>query len=258
MTRYRQIWAWTRFTLSEYSRSGRIIVELIAFVAFAWIFLRKPNQNATLTFTQFFGMVSVFVLAQTIYTTSILVSMGNRAQGYVVLARPLGRKGYLIGLWLAAFLIGLGNLLLCSLVAALVNPAQSQSATPGIALWLLGALPLVLDIALVAALVLFLSGLVLSSGWRLVMLSVLALASVGSTDVFSKIVNVDGPISRILAAIRTIVALPLTPLLAGFELSVQRLYSPQSIAIILGQIALLVAVLSFAMFSFDRRDIILN
>lgn len=258
MTRYRQIWAWTRFTLSEYTRSGRILVELIAFVAFAWIFLRKPNQDATLTFTQFFGMVAVFVLAQTIYTTSILVSMGNRAQGYVVLARPLGRKGYLIGLWLTAFLIGVGNLLLCSLVAAVVNPVRSLSATPGIAVWLLGALPLVLDIALVAALVLFLSGLVLSSGWRLVMLGVLALASVGSTDVFSKIVNVDGPVSRILAAIRTIVALPLTPLLAGFELSVNLQYSPQAIAIILGQIALLVAVLAFAMFSFDRRDIILN
>jgi hypothetical protein len=258
MTRYRQIWAWTRFTLSEYARSGRIIVEMIAFVAFAWIFLRKPNQNATLTFTQFFGMVSVFVLAQTIYTSSVLVSMGNRAQGYVVLARPLGRKGYLIGLWLAALLIGIGNLLLCSLVAALVNPARSQSATPGIGIWFFGALPLLLDIALVAALVLFLSSLVLSSGWRLVMLAVLALASVGSTDVFSKIVNVDGPISRILAAVRTVVALPLTPLLAGFELSVQLQYSPQAVAIIGGQIALLVAVLAFAMFAFDRRDIILN
>ena len=258
MTRYRQIWAWTRFTLSEYTRSGRILIELGAFVVFAYIFLRKPNTAATLTFTQFFGMVAVFVLAQTIYTTSVLVSMGNRAQGYVVLARPLGRKGYLVGLWLAAFLIGLANLLLCSLVAALVNPAQNLSATPGIAIWLLGALPLVLDIALIAALVMFLSSLVLSSGWRLVMLAVLALASVGSTDVFSKIVNVEGPVSRILAAVRTIVALPLTPLLAGFELSVQRLYSPQAVAVILGQVTLLVAVLAFAMFAFDRRDIILN
>jgi hypothetical protein len=258
MTRYRQIWAWTRFTLSEYTRSGRILIELGAFVVFAYIFLRKPNTNAILTFTQFFGMVAVFVLAQTIYTTSVLVSMGNRAQGYVVLARPLGRKGYLIGLWLVALLLGIGNLLLCSLVAALVNPAQSQSATPGIAVWFSGVLPLLLDIALVAALVLFLSSLVLSSGWRLVMLAILALASVGSTDVFSKIVNVDGPISRILAAVRTIVALPLTPLLAGFELSVQRFYSPQAVAIIGGQIALLVAVLAFAMFAFDRRDIILN
>ena len=86
----------------------------------------------------------------------------------------------------------------------------------------------------------------------------MALASVGSTDVFSKIVNVEGPVSRILAAVRTIVALPLTPLLAGFELSVQRLYSPQAVAIILGQVTLLVAVLAFAMFAFDRRDIILN
>jgi hypothetical protein len=258
MTRYRQIWAWTRFTLSEYTRSGRILIEMVAFVAFAYIFLRKPNDNAILTFTQFFGMVAVFVLAQTVYTTSVLVSMGNRAQGYVVLARPLGRKGYLIGLWLVAFLIGIGNLLLCSLVAALVNPAQSQSATPAIGVWFFGAMPLVLDIALVAALVLFLSSLVLSSGWRLVMLAVLALASVGSTDVFSKIVNVEGPISRILAAVRTIVALPLTPLLAGFELSVQLQYSPQAVAIIGGQIALLVAVLAFAMFAFDRRDIILN
>lgn len=258
MTRYRQIWAWTRFTLSEYTRSGRIFLELGAFVVFAYVFLSRPNPNAILTFTQFFSMVAVFVLAQTIYTTSVLVSMGSRAQGYVVLARPLGRKGYLIGLFLTAFLIGFGNLLLCSLITSVINPVRSQSATPAIGVWLLGALPLVLDIALVAALVLFLSSLVLTSGWRLVMLGILALASIGSTDIFAKLVQPDSAIGGILAAVRTIVAIPLTPLLAGFELAVRLAYSTQAIAIILGQIALLIAILAFAIFSFERKDIILN
>jgi hypothetical protein len=254
MTRYRQIWAWVRFTLSEYLRSGRILIELAATIVFAYVFLRKPNTAAILDATQFFSMTAVFVLAQSIYTSSVLMNMGSRAQGYVILARPLGRKGYLLGLFLVAVIIGTINFVLCSLIVTLIN----RPIYWNLAIWGAGALPLILDIALVAALVMLLSGLVLTSGWRLLLLGVVALASLGSADIFSKVIALDSTFGKLLSAVRTFVGIPLTPLLAGFELATRRLYSSQSVAIILGQITLLIAVLAFSMAAFDRRDIILN
>jgi hypothetical protein len=257
MTRYRQIWAWTRFTLSEYLRSGRILFELGALIVFAYIFLRKPNTAAILYAPQFFSMTAVFVLAQSIYTSSVLMNMGSRAQGYVVLARPLGRKGYLMGLFLVAVIIGVMNFVLCSLIVTLINRPFYWN----LIIWGAGALPLILDVALVAALVMLLSGLVLTSGWRLLVLGVVALASLGSADIFSKVIALDSTFGKLLSAVRTLVGIPLTPLLAGFELttqSAQRNYGAQSLAIVLGQIMLLVAVLAFSMTAFDRRDIILN
>lgn len=254
MTRYRQIWAWTRFTFSEYLRSGRILVEIGLLMVFAYLFLRKPNIEARLDATQFFSMTAVFVLAQTIYTTSVLMNMGSRAQGYVILARPLGRKGYLMGLFLVAVLIGVGNFLLCSIVVSLINLPVRWN----LVIWGAGALPLILDIGLVAALVVLFSGLVLTSGWRLILLGIVALASLGNSDIFGNLFALESTAGKLLAVVRTLVGIPLTPLMAGFELATQRLYSPQTIAIILGQITLLVAVLAFAMVAFDRRDIILN
>ncbi len=254
MTRYRQIWAWTRFTLSEYLRSGRVLIELGALIVFAYIFLRKPNSAAILDATQFFSMTAVFVLAQSIYTSSVLMSMGSRAQGYVVLARPLGRKGYLMGLFLVAVIIGTLNFVFCSLIVTLIN----QPVRWNFSIWGAGALPLILEIGIVAALVMLLSGLVLTSGWRLLVLGVVALASLGSADIFSKVIALDSTFGKLLSAVRTLVGIPLTPLLAGFELATKRLYSTQSLAIILGQITLLVALLAFSMAAFDRRDIILN
>lgn len=254
MTRYRQILAWTRFTLSEYLRSGRVLIELGALIVFAYVFLRRPNTAAILDATQFFSMTAVFVLVQTIYTSSVLMSMGSRAQGYVVLARPLGRKGYLMGLFLVSVIIGIANFVLCSLIVTLINTPVRWNFV----IWGAGTLPLILEIGLVAALVMLLSGLVLTSGWRLLVLGVVALASLGSADIFSKVIALDSTFGKLLSAIRTLVGIPLTPLLAGFELTTQRIYSAQSVAIILGQITLLVAVLAFSMAAFDRRDIILS
>ena len=254
MTRLRQMWAWTRFTLSEYVRSGRIFAELLAFVVFAYLFLRRPNVAAIMTATQFFTMTSTFVLAQTIYTMSMLMSMAQRGHNYVVLARSLGRRGYLFGLFLVAVIISALNFLLCSLTVTIIN----KPAVWTLVIWLAGALPLILDVMLVAGLVMLLSSLVLTQGWRLLILGIVALASLGSSELFTTSLNPDSTLGKLLGAVRTIVGIPLTPLLAGFELAARREYSQQAIAILLGQFVLLVAVLSFAFFAFDRRDVVLQ
>lgn len=258
MAKLRQIWAWTRFIWSEYQRTGRFLVELGALIIFAYVFLRKPNIEAHLTATQFFGMTAIFVLCQTIFTTTMMAGLGNRPQGYVVLARSLGRKGYLVGLFLVAFLISLVNLILCTIIVTIINKPVLWDAV----IWGAGALPLILDIALVTALVLLLSSLVLSQGWRLSILAVIALASLSTSDIFTNTFDPNGSLGKILAAIRTVVGIPLTPLFAGFELAVTRqAYESnlnQALAILGGQAALLIAVSAFGFFAFERRDIILG
>lgn len=252
MTQLRRIGAWTRFTLSEYMRSGRIFVEVVASIAFIWLFLRRPNVDAMIDASQFFSMTALFVLVQTIYTTTMIIGLGQRAQGYVVLARPLGRRGYLLGLVLVPIIIATLNFVLLSLVVTVIN--KPIVWTPVI--WAAGALPLLLDVALVTALVTLLSGLVLTSGWRLLVLAFVAAALLSGAGVLS--IAADTTIGRVLETLKTILGVPLTPLLAGFELAATRLYSTQAVAIVLGQVALLIAVIAFALFAFDRRDVILN
>lgn len=260
MMRLRQIWAWTRFTLSEYVRSGRIMIELVATIAFIWLFLRKPSNAVSanpFNADHFFNLVAIFTLLTTVYTSTVIAGLGQRAQGYVVLARSLGRRGYLYGLFFVPVIINTLIFLALSVIVTLINRPM-----PGwnLLIWGAGALPLVLDIALVAAIVLLLSGLVLSPGWRLVVLGIVALALLGNTNFFDQKTGTTPPggFGRILEAMQTLLGIPLTPIMAGFELSARRLYSAQSAAVILGQVALLVAVLAFAVFAFERRDVILS
>jgi hypothetical protein len=257
VTRARQIWAWTRFILSEYVRSGRILVELAAAVAFIWIFLRRPNDAAIMDANHFFSLTALFVLAQTIYTATVVTGLGQRAQGYVVLARPLGRRGYLLGLFLAPVIVGSLMFVVMLITVSIINtPQPADRWTPLV--WLAGGLPLLLDVALVSAITLLLSGLVLTQGWRLLVLGFVALALLGSAELFTTTISPTSTGGRIMGAAQALLGMPLTPLLAGFELAVRRLYSTQAVAIIAGQMALLFAVLAFAMFAFDRRDVVLN
>ncbi len=249
-----RIWAWSRFNLAEYIRSGRILIELLAMVIFAYIFLRRPNTAAIIRATQFFSMTALFVLAQTIYTTGMLVSLAQRAQGYVILARPLGRRGYLLGLFLVPVIIGVLDFILLSIIVTIINKPEIWT----VPIWLAGALPLILDIMLVTALVILLSGLVLTNGWRLFILGLVALGSLSSADLIGPSLSLDNLIGRFLATMRTLVSVPLIPLLSGFELAVRRGYGSEALPILLGQIVLTAAVLFFAIFSFDRRDIILG
>src|SRR5262245_8552820 len=91
------------FTLVEYARSGRILVEFLATMVFFYLFFRRstsPMQGG-----YFFSAASLFTLALSFYTTSAMMGLGDRPQGYVLLVRRLSRASYLIGLYLAALAI---------------------------------------------------------------------------------------------------------------------------------------------------------
>ncbi|MCU0493605.1 MAG: hypothetical protein MUD01_18615, partial [Chloroflexaceae bacterium] len=162
----------TGFTLLEYARSGRIVLELIATAAYFYIFLfRWPLDGA-----YFFTAVGVFLPLLMLYTMSAMVGLGDRPQGYLVLARRLGRGSYLLGLFLSAMLVAGSVYGLLSALTALINPASGLG--PGG--WLRGSLPLLLNTGLLGALLLMLSPLVFPTGWRLFVLGLVALAFSGN------------------------------------------------------------------------------
>ncbi|HEY0737643.1 MAG TPA: hypothetical protein VGD69_22185, partial [Herpetosiphonaceae bacterium] len=118
MLALRRLGVFTGFALSEYIRSGRIVIEMIASVLFWGLFLREW----TVGLEQFFSLTGVFTLLMAFYTTASLLSIGKRPQGYVLITRPLGRSGYLLGLYLVALLVVLTMYAFVSGLMIFVNP----------------------------------------------------------------------------------------------------------------------------------------
>jgi hypothetical protein len=234
------------FTLLEYGRSGRVLVELAATAIYFYVFFRRLD-GAPPSAEQFFTYNGIFTLALALYTTSTVLSLGDRPQGYVLLTRRLGRAGYLLGLYFAVLTIVLGAYGLVSLGCAIYN--RPEGLTPG--QWLLGSLPLALNVVIAAAALALLSSLVFAPGWRLVALGLLALA-------FSSNL-LDRTFAQPLAApLHTILAAPLLPAFAGFELAVTRQYSALSLALLLAQLLMALGLLALALYSFGRREIIFS
>lgn len=245
MSAIRRTLLFSAFTLLEYLRSGRILVELVATVIYFYVFFRR--QETPLGADQFFTNNGIFTLALALYAASTILGLGDRPQGYVVLTRRLGRTGYLLGLYLAVLSVVLGAYGLISLGCALYN----QPAGMTLGQWLLGSLPLALNVAIAAALLCLLSSLVFAPGWRLVVLGLLAAAF------SSKLL--DRTFAQPLAApLHTVLAAPLLPAFAGFELSVTRQYNSLSAALILAQILMTLGLLALALYSFGRRELVFS
>ena len=106
MKAIRRLITFTRLILVEYIRSGRILIELTLAVAFWGLFLQNAQgPRPFLTLTQVFTLAGIFTLLLTLYTTSAMLSLGDRPQGYIVLERALGRRGYLLGLYTGAVIV---------------------------------------------------------------------------------------------------------------------------------------------------------
>src|SRR5918911_5384023 len=125
MTTLTRTYRFVAFTLVEYARSGRILVELLASMVFFYIFLRRSDSGTQANY--FFSTTGLFVLGLTFYTTSAIMGLGDRPQGYLILARRLGRGGYLLGLYLATQTVVWAMYGLLSLGAALTNPVEGLS-----------------------------------------------------------------------------------------------------------------------------------
>lgn len=239
------------FTLVEYARSGRILIELLAGVAFFYIFFRRWSSPPPPDY--FFSYTGLFTLALTFYTLSSILGLGDRPQSYVLLVRRLGRGGYLIGLYLAAVLVILAMYGLISLGVAIYNPVSDL----GLGGWLLGTTPLLLNVALLGALLTLLTPMVLTSGWRLAVLALVAIAFSGNLIGGPTLVRL-GPLADVLGVLRAIFSTPLLPAFTGFALSLTRDYSGLSAAILLSQLSLAVGLLGLAVYVFSRRELIFS
>ena len=242
----------TGFTLVEYARSGRILVEVLAGVIFFYIFLRRWMSSPLPEY--FFSTTGLFALALTFYSTSATLGLGDRPQGYLLLVRRLGRSGYLLGFYLAAQTIVWSMYGLISLAMALYNPIQGLDARG----WLLGSLPLLLNTALLGALLTLLAPIVLPAAGRLAVLALVAIAFSGGLIGGQTLADLPRPVTAAINISRTIFSTPLLPAFTGFALSVSRDYSGIAFAIPLAQLFLTLGLLTMAVYVFARREIILS
>jgi hypothetical protein len=245
MSAIRRVIVFTRLTLTEYMRSGRILIELTLAIAFWGLFFQNPR--GFLTFTQVFQLCGIFTLLLTLYTSSSLLSLGDRAQGYIVLTRPLGRRGYLLGLYVAAVLVVWLAFIVILVLTILVNRPIDFTIRD----LLLGSLPTLLNVALLAALMMLISSLVLKNAPRLVLLAALAIALYSNSWPQARS-------NRLISTLQSAFSWLLFPAMRGFQLAQTRTYSGGGAAILLAQAAMTVLILSVALIAFARRDLILS
>ncbi len=244
MSMLRRINIFTWLTLKDYARSGRILIELTLAVAFWGLFFQK---YAGFTLSQVFHLGGLFTLLLTLYTTSSMLGLADRAQGYILLTRPLGRRGYLLGIYVAAVLVVTLAFALIIVLTLFVNRPVDFT-------WrdlLLGSVPTLLNVALLAALMVLVSSLVLRNVPRLLLLAALAIALYSNSWPQARA-------NRVLAALQTTFAWLLMPGMKGYQLAETRIYAGGGAAILLAQLAMTVLLLSLALIAFARRDLILS
>lgn len=250
MLALRRLWTFMQFTLTEYVRSGRIVIELVAAMLFWMLFLRQYSVGLD----QFFSLTGIFTLLLALYTSAALLNIGERPQGYVMLTRPLGRNGYLLGLYFVAVIVVALLFVLITLLVFIFNrplDLVQLSVGAGLLELLKGALPLLLNVALMASLMVLLSSLVLSNTLRLLLLAVLAVA------LYSQAWHL-WPVYRFIEPLQSLFSWPIYPAIAGFKLAMSRNFADGAAYIPLAQLALTVLLISLSLSSFRRRDIILR
>ncbi len=241
-----RIWTFIRFTLTEYIGSGRILVELVATVAFWTLFFRDRGLTPTTT-EQFFSLSGLFTLLLTLYSAASLMGLGERPQNYLVLTRPLGRTGYLLGLYLTIVIV---IWLMFGLLAGLTLVFNRPLDFAWIEL-LKGAVPLLFNVALLASLMLLLSSLVLSNSLRLLILALLAIA------LYSQAWHL-WPFFRFIEPIQSLLGWLIYPPLRGFQIAVTRDFSGSNIFVHIAQFILTLLLLLLALVAFRQRDVILR
>ncbi len=221
-------------------------METVAVVAAVWLIFWPHGTRTGLNVEQFFSLGGLVALALSGYTAAAFATLGNRAAGYVVLARPLGRSGYLVGLYLASLAVAVSSYVTLTVLAVVVNLAPPLPATLSVADWLLGSLPLLLDAAAIAAFAYLLTPLVLPLGARTSILAVLALG-----------LSPDLGLGVLLDVVHTALAAMLLPATLGYTLAVSRAYGEGWPLVSGAQTVLAGIVLAAALLAFRRRDLIL-
>lgn len=243
----------TSFILLEYLRSARILVEIVSIPVFYFIFLRREEMNAE----YFFAVTGVYTPLLTLYTMSVIIGLGDRPQSYMLLVRRLGRAGYLMGLFLATVAVVAATYGVICLMTGIINSPVDLDPRS----WILGTLPLMLNVALLAALLLMLSPLVFPTGWRLFVLAMIALAFSGNIlgGTFREQLATNFPaLLNVIGGIQAVLSWPLVPAFSGFALALSRDYSGSAPVVLLSQISLLISLLGLSIYAFIRRDLIFS
>jgi len=239
-----------RFTLREYIRSGRVLAELMAMPVVAWLFFWPNGAVKGLDPVWFFSMAAIFFVLLAAYTMFAVVRLGGRPQAYVIISRELGRRGFLLGLYSAALVVAVAVYLLFSALIAIIWSTRPHTLSFGG--WLAGSLPLLLNAAMIAALVLLIAPLVLPTRPRLIILALMMVALSRDVDLFGHTTA-----SAAFRPVQALLGIPLLPALSGFALSVQGSYGIAAALVLLGQLAIIVVLLALALFAFDRRELML-
>jgi len=235
-----------RFLFVEHVRSGRILVELGGTIAFWTVFFRNRGP-APLQLDVFFSLSSIWMLLLTFYTASALLGVAERPQGYLLLTRPLGRRGYLLGFYVVAVMVALLMYALITLLTVVINRPLDWSVIE----WAKGSVPLVLNIGLVAALMTLMSSLVLRNSQRLVVLALLAVILYSQTFHLRSFFRFIQPIQSALSWL-------IVPPLRAYQLATTRVFESTDLFVLLGQIGLTAVLLGLALWAFSHRSVILR
>lgn len=247
----RQAFEYALFTVAEYARSGRILLEVVLTMACMLVFFRGASPPSA---EYFFSIAATFSLLLCAYSASTILAMGDRPHGYVLMAHGLSRKAYVLGLFLASIIVVLSAYGLLSASVALINPVEALDMRG----WLAGTLPLMLNVMLIAALLTLVAPFVLPMAWRLVLLALVAIAFSGNLLSGPTLAALPTPLASILDVLRTIFSTPLLPAFTGFALSVSRDYSGISAIVPLSQLLLVLGILGLALWQFSRREMLLG
>lgn len=240
------------FTLIEYVLSWRILTEIIAAVACYAVFLRGGEMG--IDASHFFLITGLFTLGLTMYTMSGMISLGDRPQGYLILTRRIGRAGYLLGLYLSALVVVTCIYLLLTILTYALSHFNDLSLTG----WLLGTLPLLLNVGLLAALLMMLSPLVFSTGWRLLVLALIAVAFSSNFFGNAALDALSPTVRNLIYGLQALLSWPMVPAFSGFELARTRDYTGSAPVILVAQSSLLVALIALSLYAFSRRELMLS
>lgn len=238
------------FTFSEYARSARILAEIAAAIGCVLVFFR-PDGGQPPDPAYFFSICGMASLGLCLYSASAIFTLGDRPQSYLLLAHGLQRGPFLLGLYATIAGVVAAFYGLLSLGVAVVNPVVGLDVRG----WLLGSIPLLLNVGLVTALLTLLAPMVLTAGWRLATLALVAIAFSGNLIGGPTLAALPPALATVLDVLRTVLSAPLLPAFTGFALAVSRDYSGISAIVPPAQAALAIALLLLALGIFSRREI---
>jgi hypothetical protein len=234
----------TRFTLRSYIRSGWLLLDLVCVWFLYAVFFYEFGGDVP----YFYSTTSQGLGALSIISTVIMMQRATKAQMYLPLARLTARGVYICGLLLATAVLRVLSFFLMLLLALGYHAHSPGLGIEGatISNMLPGALGLVLNCLILAALTVVLSVPIATRRIQILFLAWLAATLYSNTSV--------GIVAQYLSVVRA----PLAPLLANYDLGTTASITGYSLLMLLLALGYIVGLTGLATWLFNRRDLILQ